>query len=55
MKQLIQIFGLLIEPVWNRNEDILNQLGAIIKLLIEPVWNRNMHEKSQSQVFHFFF
>ena len=38
----MDIFNLLIEPVWNRNIAIdWSRLWASI-LLIEPVWNRNI-------------
>ena len=34
---------LLIEPVWNRNEDRIIPYKSALLLLIEPVWNRNFH------------
>ena len=34
--------SLLIEPVWNRNVLVAEQLKKNGDLLIEPVWNRNM-------------
>ena len=33
---------LLIEPVWNRNDDEIANHATIFTLLIEPVWNRNV-------------
>ena len=34
-------YGLLIEPVWNRNEALGMETEVVSFLLIEPVWNRN--------------
>ena len=39
---LVVLYNLLIEPVWNRNVSLLNlQKESGVQLLIEPVWNRN--------------
>ena len=49
--------GLLIEPVWNRNDlDVFAVVGRTLSLLIEPVWNRNamsddLDSRSKESVF----
>ena len=35
-------YGLLIEPIWNRNVLPLSPATVSPILLIEPIWNRNI-------------